>query len=171
MPERFVIHDPSLLSPAVTWNTQGVNTCAATSPILRAVYGVKGLSSPVSKRRRGCCVFSQAYEGLRSHCAPNQQNWSSFDDRRLEKEIPWHNTRNNSLWSVLDDGFDIVLSNLLRRYEKRREGRAELLVAGATRTRHYYRLLDGVAQQGRDEEPAELSKMDCNGDCSFNWGD
>lgn len=63
------------------------------------------------------------------------------------------------------------VSKLLRRYEKLRKQRAELLVAGAIHTRHYYHLLDGVPQQVRDQELAGLSKTGWSGACSFNWGD
>ncbi|XWX01650.1 hypothetical protein V2A60_009678 [Cordyceps javanica] len=63
------------------------------------------------------------------------------------------------------------ISRLLHLYQDLRKSRAEILVAGATDTRHYYHLPDGSAQEKRDEELAKLSGMSWNGPCVFNWGD
>lgn len=63
------------------------------------------------------------------------------------------------------------ITRLLQFYENVRKSRAEIIVAGATHTRHYYHLPDGVEQNMRDDELAKLPENDWNGPCSFNWGD
>lgn len=63
------------------------------------------------------------------------------------------------------------ITRLLQFYEDVRKSRAEVIVAGATDTRHYYHLADGPEQSMRDEELAKLADDGWDGPCSFNWGD
>ncbi|CEJ93492.1 hypothetical protein VHEMI09075 [[Torrubiella] hemipterigena] len=63
------------------------------------------------------------------------------------------------------------IAELLKFYERSRKSRAEIIVAGATDTRHYYHLPDGCQQKMRDEELSKLADANWDGPCSFNWGD
>jgi salicylate hydroxylase len=63
------------------------------------------------------------------------------------------------------------LSSLFKLYQDIRKQRAEINVAGAVWTRHYYHLPDGEEQRQRDEELAGLPATEWQGKCSFNWGD
>lgn len=63
------------------------------------------------------------------------------------------------------------IEELLKFYERSRKSRAEIIVAGATDTRHYYHLPDGCQQKMRDKELAKLADAKWDGPCSFNWGD
>lgn len=63
------------------------------------------------------------------------------------------------------------LARLLRLYQDLRKSRAEILVTGATDTRHYYHLSDGAEQESRDKALASLAATNWEGSCEFNWGD
>jgi salicylate hydroxylase len=64
-----------------------------------------------------------------------------------------------------------AVASALQCYQRLRKDRAELNVAGAVHTRHFYHLSDGEEQENRDRELAAEASHEWKAPCIFNWAD